>query len=46
MVKAGAEADLHVWEGLYHGFFYNPDIPESRDVYDLIVDFFTKHLGK
>lgn len=45
MVKAGAEADLHVWEGLYHGFIYNPDIPESRDAYRVISSFFDKHLG-
>ncbi len=45
LVKAGAEADLHVWEGMFHGFFYNPDVPESRDCYDVIVNFFDKHLG-
>ena len=46
LVKAGAEADLHVWEGLFHGFFYNPDVPESRDCYDVIVKFFDRHLAK
>ena len=46
MIKAGANADLHVWEGLYHGFFYNPDIPESREVYNVIVKFFDQHLAK
>jgi acetyl esterase/lipase len=46
LVKAGVEADLHVWEGLFHGFFYNPDVPESRDCYDVIVKFFDRHLAK
>ncbi len=46
MVKAGAEAELHVWDGLFHGFFYNPDVPESRDAYDVIVRFFDKRLGR
>jgi acetyl esterase/lipase len=46
LVKAGVEADLHVWEGLFHGFFYNPDVPESRDCYDVIVKFFDRHIGK
>lgn len=46
LVKAGAESDLHVWEGLFHGFFYNPDVPESRDCYNVIVKFFDRHLGK
>jgi acetyl esterase/lipase len=30
LVKLGVDAELHVWEGLFHGFFYNPDVPESR----------------
>jgi len=45
LVKEGVEAELHVWEGLFHGFFYNPDVPESRDCYDVIVKFFDRHLG-
>src|SRR3569833_2821876 len=44
LVKLGVEADLHVWDGLFHGFFYNPDVPESRDCYDVIVRFFNRHL--
>jgi monoterpene epsilon-lactone hydrolase len=46
LVKLGVEADLHVWEGMFHGFLYNPDVPESRDCYDVIVRFFGKHLGR
>jgi acetyl esterase/lipase len=46
LVKHGVEADLHVWEGMFHGFFYNADVPESRDCYDVIVKFFDRHLGK
>jgi acetyl esterase/lipase len=46
LVKAGVDAELHVWEGMFHGFFYNPDVPESRDCYDVIVKFFDHHLGK
>lgn len=45
LVKQGVEADLHVWEGMFHGFFYNVDVPESRDCYDVIVKFFDRHLG-
>jgi monoterpene epsilon-lactone hydrolase len=45
-VKQGVDADLHVWEGMFHGFFYNPDVAESRECYDVIVDFFAKHLGE
>jgi monoterpene epsilon-lactone hydrolase len=46
LVKQGVEADLHVWEGMFHGFFYNIDVPESRDCYDVVVRFFERHLGK
>jgi len=45
LVKQGVDAELHVWEGLFHGFFYNPDVPESRDAYNVIVRFFDRHLG-
>jgi acetyl esterase/lipase len=45
LVKQGVDAELHVWEGLFHGFFYNVDVPESRDCYDVIVKFFDAHLG-
>jgi monoterpene epsilon-lactone hydrolase len=46
LTKHGVEADLHVWEGMFHGFFYNMDVPESRDCYDVIVKFFERQLGK
>jgi acetyl esterase/lipase len=46
LVKQHVDAELHVWEGLFHGFFYNPDVPESRDCFDVIVRFFDDHLGK
>jgi len=46
LVKHGAAAYLNVWEGMFHGFFYNPDVPESRECYDVIVRFFAGHLGK
>ncbi len=46
LVKAGVDAQLHVWEGLFHGFFYNPDVPESHDCYDVIVKFFDRELAE
>lgn len=45
LVKRGVKAELHVWEGMFHGFFYNPDVPESRECYDVIVRFFDRELG-
>jgi len=46
LVKAGAKAELHVWNGLFHGFFYNPDVPESREADQVMIDFFDKNLGR
>ena len=45
LVRLGVDAELHVWEGLFHGFFYNPDVPESQDAYNVIVKFFDQRLG-
>ena len=44
LIKAGAHSDLHVWEGMFHGFFYNADVPESRDCFGVIVRFFDSTL--
>jgi monoterpene epsilon-lactone hydrolase len=46
LVRLGVPAELHVWEGMGHAFQFNPEIPESREAYQVIVDFFFKHLGK
>lgn len=46
LVKLGVDASLHVWEGMFHGFFYNPDVPESKECFDVIVDFFATRLGR
>ena len=44
LVKAGATADLHVWDGLGHAFFYDPGLPESREAFDVMTSFFQKYL--
>lgn len=46
LVRLGVDAELHVWEGLFHGFFYNADIPESRQAYDVMLRFFDRRLGR
>lgn len=43
--RAGVETELHVWDGMWHSFFSDPEIPESRDAYRVIVKFFDRHLG-
>jgi len=46
LVEAGVEADLHVWDGMWHGFFFDADLPESKEAYNVITKFFVKHLGR
>ena len=45
LVKLGVEARLHVWEGLRHGFLYDCNLPESREAFKILVNFFARHLG-
>lgn len=44
--KAGAQTELHVWEGMWHSFFSDPELPESQDAYRVMVRFFLKHLAR
>jgi acetyl esterase/lipase len=44
LLRAGVSAELHVWEGLWHCFPYNPLLPESKEVYELLADFFDRNL--
>lgn len=50
LVKAGVTAELHVWEGTPHCSFaqpvVNPNEPESREAWDVIVKFFDLNLGQ
>lgn len=46
LFELGVPTELHVYEGLGHAFFYNPDLPESREVYVVITKFFDKYLGR
>ena len=45
LTKAGVDSELHVWDGLFHGFFYNADVPESKEAFEVMVKFFDRHLG-
>lgn len=50
LVKAGVKADLHVWEGTPHCSYaqpvVDPNTPETREAWDVIVKFFDQNLGK
>jgi epsilon-lactone hydrolase len=46
LTKAGVDSELHVWDGLWHGAYMNPAVPEGKEVDQIIVNFFNKHLGE
>jgi epsilon-lactone hydrolase len=45
-LRAGVEAQLVVFDGLNHAFWYNPNTPESREAGSVMARFFDDHLGK
>ncbi|MEO6718241.1 MAG: alpha/beta hydrolase [Novosphingobium sp.] len=44
LLKAGVSSTLIVGEAMGHCFIYAPEIPESLDAHQAIVDFFGKHV--
>jgi len=46
LAGAGVESDFHAWDGINHAFFYNSELPESREAYAIMVHFFEKHLAR
>lgn len=45
LIRAGADAELHVFDGFGHCFYYNAFLPEGRDAYDTIIRFFDRHMA-
>lgn len=45
-LKDGADARLIVFEGLPHAFWNDVDLPESKESYGLMADFFTRMLSR
>ena len=45
LVEQNVPAELHVWEGLPHGFLMDPDLRQSQEAYDIIAKFFERYLG-
>lgn len=46
LVKAGADAELHLWDGQGHCFYYDFSLPESKEAFATISGFFDKKLGR
>ena len=45
-LRAGAPAELVVFEGLPHAFWYNYQLPETREALAIMAGFFDRTLGK
>ena len=43
---AGVDAELYQFDGMLHAFMMDPTLPESRETYEIIWDFFDRHLGR
>lgn len=43
---AGVTSELRLWDGMWHAFFVDPEMPESGQAYRAIAGFFAGHLGK
>jgi monoterpene epsilon-lactone hydrolase len=45
LLNAGVDADLNVFEGMWHVFWEHPEMPESREAMAALASFFNRHLG-
>jgi epsilon-lactone hydrolase len=46
LVRLGVTAELHVWDGMWHGFIQEVDLPEAKEAYEATAKFFNSHLGE
>jgi acetyl esterase/lipase len=45
LLQAGVAAELVVFDGLPHAFWYNYNLPETKEALDIMARFFDKNLG-
>jgi monoterpene epsilon-lactone hydrolase len=46
LTNAGVEANLHLWDGMGHCFFFDVDLPESKEAFAVMTRFFDSRLGR
>jgi acetyl esterase/lipase len=46
LLQAGVDAELVMFDGLWHAFYIYPSLPESREAYEILRRFFDSHLGR
>jgi acetyl esterase/lipase len=44
LLRAGASAELVVFEAMDHGFTYYPSLPEAQELYEITARFLRRHL--
>ncbi|MFK2877423.1 alpha/beta hydrolase [Rhodanobacter hydrolyticus] len=44
--QAGVPTELRIWDGMWHSFFSDPQLPESKQAYAAIVGFFDRRLAR
>ena len=44
--EPGVKTKLHVWEGLEHGFHYNPELPEAEQLHRTTLAFLERCLSQ
>jgi monoterpene epsilon-lactone hydrolase len=44
LTRAGAHAQLELWDGLWHGFVYDVGLPEAQEAFEVIGKFFNSYL--
>lgn len=45
MAAAGVKSQLYLFDGLWHSFFSDAQLPESEEAYRIIASFFKQELG-
>jgi epsilon-lactone hydrolase len=46
LTRVDVAADLHLWDGLGHCFFLDTELPESKEMLDVVARFFDRHLSR
>ena len=46
MAKLGVKSYFYAWEGMWHAFMYDVEVPEAQEAFDVIVKFFDEQLGQ
>jgi len=45
LALANATVELQLWDGMWHCFFYDAELPEAQEAFKLAANFFARHLG-